>query len=153
MTPSVRTARLICGALMFGVVTFWVIVVVLNAGQGRFGSGLTIDPRVLLAIVIAVALSSFAAALVFRSRALSARPGASSSESAASLSDVSRLQTNLIIAWALLEGQAFIAGVFFLLTQSANFLIISALVFVIGFGLTFPRAEWFEGTHRTSATP
>ncbi len=153
ITPSLRTAQLICGALMFGVIAFWAIVFVLNAGEGGFADGLNIDPRVMLAIVIAVALSAFAAALAFRSRALSPDPDASRRDPAAAHPNAARLQTNLIIAWALLEGQALVAGVFFLLTGSANLLIISALVFVIGFAVTFPRAEWFERASRTSAPP
>ncbi len=153
ITQSLRIARLICGALMLGVVAFWVILFVLNAGEGGFASGLNIDPRVMLAVVIVVALSAFAAALVFRSRALSPDPGASRRDPAAIHPDASRLQSNLIISWALLEGQALIAGVFFLLTGAANLLIISALVFLIGFAVTFPRSEWYERTQRTSAPP
>lgn len=152
ITPSLRTARIICGALISAVVVFWAMAFALKAGPGPFASDLTIDARVPLAISIAVALGAFVAALFFRYRALGVVSGGSRRDSAASLRDLSILQRNLTVAWALLEGQAMVAGVFFLLVGAASLLIVSMLVSVIGFALTFPRAEWFERVLRSSAT-
>lgn len=151
-TPNIQTARVICGALMIGVVVLWAFAFVMSAGQGGFGSGEILDPLVTLAIVLAIALSSFGAALFFRGRALAAvSPASGSSEAAGPARGKAAIQLlrNLIIAWALLEGQALVAGVLFLITGEASLLIISALVFVLGFSFTFPKAEWFERAQRS----
>ena len=136
---------------MFGVVVLWGFAFVLSAGQGGFGSEEMLDPLVILAIVLVIALSSFGAALFFRARALSAVSPASDAAGPAQDKAATQLLTNLIIAWALLEGQALVAGVLFLMTGEASLLIISALVFALGFAFTFPKAEWFERAQRSES--
>lgn len=135
---------------MLGVVALWAVAFVVTDGMGGLDPGPIPDPTALLAVVIAVALSAFAAALFFRSRALRTVPNTSRRDSATTRGDTSNVQTNLLIAWALLEGQALLAGVFFMLTEAESLLIVSVLVFAIGFALTFPRADWFERAHGTS---
>lgn len=150
VSPNLQTARIICGALMLGVAALWAVAFVMTNGPGGFDPGPILDPTALLAVVIAVALSAFAAALLFRSRALQTVSDTSRRDPTIPPGDTSKVQTNLIIAWALLEGQALVAGVFFMLTGAESLLIVSALVFAIGFAFTFPRAEWFEQAHRAS---
>lgn len=150
-STQLRTAQIICGALMFGTVAFWAIAFVLRGGDFGFSSDLSIDPLALLAGVIVLALGAFAAALFFRSRALSVGETPSRRDAAPVRPPVARVQSNLIVSWAALEGQAMIAAVFFLLTGMTSLLVVSALVFGIGFAMTFPRAEWFVSAHRGSA--
>ena len=147
-TPNIQTARIICGALMGGVVLFWAVAFAVSAGQG-LGAELPLDSTVLLAIVLAISLGAFGAAFVFRSKAVRAATGTARSNSQASTADSSGVLTNLIIAWALLEGQALMAGVLFMLTGNATYLIIPALVFIIGFAVTFPRPDWFARPQHT----
>ena len=91
-----------------------------------------------------MALGGFLAALVFRGRAVDAaagrRPPGGRSDVVGSAAQV---QAQLIIAWALLEGPALLAGVLFMLLASQPLLSAAAVVYGIGVAMTFPRAEWF----------
>lgn len=143
---ALTVARIIASALAGGVVLFWIVAWVLTGGgQEGLAPDLALSPQLLFWLWAVVALCGFAGALVFRSRAVravessrsprgteGARPGAA------------QVQTNLIVAWALLEGPALLGGVFFLLIASWQVLSTAALLYGIGLVLTFPRAEWLR---------
>ena len=139
---------------MGGVVLFWGVAFAFTAGQGALGAELPLDPTMLLAIVIVLALGAFGAALAFRSKAVAEVYEPSVRDSSTPDTDTSKVLSRLVTAWALLEGQAFVAGVLYMFTGAANLLIISGLVFIIGFAMTFPRSEWFrQGERTTRARP
>lgn len=52
------------------------------------------------------------------------------------------MQTNLVIAWILLEGPALLSVVFIFLTMEQA-LWTAVPLYLAGVILTFPRAEWF----------
>lgn len=145
-TPDLRIGRLICGALMAGVLIFWSVAILLtDAGRNPLSQEFPVDPLLLTAVALLAGLGALAVALRFRSRALAAilknyrRYGESPSSQ-----NLANLQTNLIIAWALVEGIALVLGVLFLIAGVDSLVIIAAVVFVAGFTATFPRADWYR---------
>jgi hypothetical protein len=146
---ALKVSRIIAGALAGGVLLFWIFTWVLTGGgQEGFEPGV-LPPRLAFWLWAAVALGSFAAALVFRGRAVQAGgPSRAPGEDEGGPAPAARVQTNLVIAWALLEGPALMAGVFFLLIASLQILSTAILVYGIGMALTFPRAEWFQTRSR-----
>lgn len=146
MDSNLMTARLIALSLTFGVILFWVVGwVVTGAGTEGLASGGELSPGLLFLIWVALAIPGFAAALVFRGRALSALSGEAGGGGTGTSGDpTSVAQTQLIIAWVLLEGPALAGGVFYLLTAEGQFVLAGALVFLVGMAITFPRREWYE---------
>jgi hypothetical protein len=143
--PGLRSARLIAIVLSAGVVMFWIIawVVLTEGGRGGMAPG-AISRELALWIWGATALAGLAAAMLFRGRALDVAGTASRAEPAPlSAEEAGAVQTNLIIAWALLEGPALLSAVFFSMLADAQILWLGAAVFAGGMALTFPRAKWF----------
>ena len=104
-----------------------------------------LSPRGALWLWAVVAIGGFLAALVFRRRAVDAAaaprsPGQPPSDAVGSTAQVQAL---LVIAWALLEGPALLAGVLFMLLAFRPLLSAASVVYGIGLAMTFPRAEWF----------
>ena len=138
---GLRIARMIGLALPMGVVTFWVIGWVMTDGGARGLAQGGPDAGVVFWAWAGLALAGFAAALVLRGRAAAiaedaaraGTPGARGGE----------VQATLIIAWALLEAQALLAGVLLLLYGLEQIVLYAAIVYAIGLVLTFPRAEWW----------
>jgi hypothetical protein len=134
-------ARVIALALPLGVLAFWVIAWVMTDGgaRGRAQGGL--DPRLAFWAWAALALGGLGAALVLRGRAVaiaeeSARAGAAGARAG-------EVQTALVMAWALLETQALLAGVLLLAFGLEQIVVYAGIVYGVGLLLTFPRAEWW----------
>lgn len=144
--PGLRSARVIAAALAGGVVMFWIIAWVVLTGGGRVGlSPEAVPSETALWIWAAAALAGLAGALIFRGRALAAGGTASRADRGPlSPKEAGSVQTNLIIAWALLEGPALLSAVFFSLLAEPGILWPGIAVFALGMALTFPRAEWFR---------
>src|SRR5690554_5287365 len=140
-TPELLRARVIYMAMIFGVVLMWIVIFVVLSGMNESES--ILDGTIALLLVIVISLGAFAAALFFRSRAAAAA-GTAGSAPNQSQKDVSAVYTNLIVAWALLEGPALMAAVLFMLTNTTAVLLVGAVVFLTGYWMTFPKAEWFE---------
>lgn len=106
----------------------------------------TLDAGLAFWLWAALALAGFAGALSLRGRALRIAEDASREEGGGAegiAPRASEVQANLIIAWALLEGPALAAGVFFILLADTQLLWGALPVYLLGVILTFPRAEWF----------
>src|SRR5688500_3018336 len=103
---SFKTARMIAIALATGVVMFWLVAWLLTDG-GRTPISPDAFDASLGFWVWAAALAGLFGALSFRRKALQS---------------VDAVQPNLIIAWALLEGPALLAGVAFLLSGARTIL-------------------------------
>ncbi len=141
---ALRTARIIATALPAGVAVFWVVGWVVTKGGSVGVAPAALRGDVATWIWAVTAGAGFIGALLFRGRALQngdAQPG--DPPSPASLAQT---QTNLIIAWALLEGPALVGGVMFLLLALRSILWAAATVYLVGVILTFPRPEWFGAT-------
>jgi hypothetical protein len=54
-----------------------------------------------------------------------------------------RIQAFLLVAWALLEGPAVLAGAFYLILGDSTLVAAAASVLAFGLALTFPRRAWF----------
>jgi len=141
---NIVVGRILASALAIGVLVFWVVGWVLTGGGAAGIAPEALPPSVALLVWAAVAVPSFGAALVFRGRALrvAERPAGGGDDAAERAAYV---QTNLVIAWSLLESAALLAGVFFLLLGTREILLAAVPVYLIGFAVTFPRADWYAG--------
>lgn len=150
--PDLRTARVICGALIASVLLFWLIALVISgAGQNPVVPAFPLDALTLTAAALVAAVAVLAGVLFFRTRAVGAVSSLPRRDAGPpSRESLSSVQTNLIIAWTLLEGMALTTGMFFMITGVANLLIITTVVLIIGFAITFPRAEWYGEVQRDS---
>jgi hypothetical protein len=127
---NLPTSRIIAAALPLGVAVFWAVAWVLTEGGSRGWSPDAMSGKLALAVWGAAAFACFTAALLFVRRAVEG-PGPAEASS-------------LVVAWALLEGPALLAGVLFLLLGDLRLLAAAGVVYVVGLVLTFPRAAWFE---------
>lgn len=153
-----RTASIIAAALAGGVALFWGVAWFLVEASGGPGDPGVLTSRLTLWIWGALALPAFAVSLLFtrsaRSLATEARRrGLGMGPSSGGDGGAGTIQTRLIIAWALLEGPALLAGVFFLLNGSRTLLAAAATVYFIGVAVTFPRRSWFPADGRPGAPP
>jgi hypothetical protein len=133
-------------------VLFWVVGWILTRPEGGLAPEV-LSPDLALILWAAVAMGGFAASLAFRGRALEAtralrRSGTSgvSGPATDAPADARGIQTNLVIAWALLEAPALLSGVLLLLTGATQILLLAVPLYLVGVVLTFPRREWFGET-------
>jgi hypothetical protein len=137
------TARVICGALIFSAVMIWLMALALTGGgRDPMSTGFPVGSVGTTLIGLAVGLGGVAAARYFHSRSGATSPASAGRESR-SLECLSRLQTNLLVAWAILEGTALLLAVLFLLTGTFALPVIALGVLLHGFASTFPRAAWY----------
>jgi len=135
------TARAIAFSLPAGVFAFWAIAWFLTEGGAHGQAEGALDPELAFWIWGAVAVGGFGAALFLRARAVAiaeeaARAGVRGERAG-------EVQSRLIIAWALLETQALLAGVLLLALGLEQVVLYAAVVYLVGLALTFPRAEWW----------
>lgn len=130
-----QAARVMAMSLLGGVMAIWVVCWMMTASRGEgLAAGAGLSPRLAFWIWAAVAVSGLAGALAFKSRALRVSRRA----------DFGQVQTNLLVAWALVESPAVLGAVIFLLLADAQILITALPVYLLGFAATFPRAAWFR---------
>ncbi len=141
---SYRVARVIAAALPMGVLLFWAVSWFLTRG-GRTAILPTAPFPAGTAFWIwgATAVAGFAAALFLRGRVMQATEQATRMGGRLTSETIGQNQVQLMIAWALLELPALIAGVFFLLLATRDLLWSAALFYLLGVALTFPRPEWY----------
>ena len=139
------TARILAVALAAGPVLMWIISwFVLRASGGGLASDAPLTPGAAMSAWGIAAVLGFGVALLLRSRAQEAARealGASGVEEAAPAQD--RVQVLLVLAWALLEAPAVLAGAFYLMLGDTDLIVAAAPVLAFGVLLTFPRPEWF----------
>ena len=146
---ALRQARLVIGALVVGPILFWAVTWFLNHGVERGPRPSNLSPSTALLIWTVLAVGTFAGALVFRGRALEIVEAARrSGNREAVFARSPEVQTFLVIAMALIEGQALFAGVMYFLLGEPEFVLYSAPLLLVGTALIFPRAEWFGADGR-----
>lgn len=143
--PNVQTARIIASSLAGGVALFWVVVWVMTAGGAQGISPGALPSDLAFWIWGGVAVAGFVGALVFRGRALRLVERARAARGRPTSAGAGAVQSNLLIAWALLEGPALLSAVFFMLLGAQQILWAAVAVYLLGVIVTFPRAEWFGG--------
>lgn len=134
---SVRTSQVIYHALWAGVAMFYGVVVFLNIETG-FDAVMPVN--VAVALIAAVSLGSLAIALMFKRQIgdiLANGKTAHTDE---------EVRKRSIFAWAVLEGAAIFAGVFFLLTNYSILATIGAAVYIIGLLMTRPTPDQYADT-------
>jgi hypothetical protein len=136
-----RTARIIAAAMPMGVVLFWAVGWFLTNGGETGLAPQALSAGSALYIWAAAALSGTGGSLVLRGRAQRALEGDEARPP--SPATLGQVQGSLLVAWALLEAPALLAGVFFLLLGVKPVLLGAAAVYLLGLVRTFPRARWF----------
>lgn len=139
------TARVLAVALGAGPVLLWAVgwVVVRSTGGGLApGAGLTSRLAILLWGLAAVIGFGGSLLLLRRAEATAAAVGRASEERAVRRAS-ERVQALLLVAWALLEGPAVLAGAFYLILGDSTLVAAAASVLALGLALTFPRRAWF----------
>lgn len=143
---GLNNARVIASAMPIGVFLFWGMTLFLTNGGSRAFAPEALSPNVALLVWAVAAIAGFGAALSFRGRAIGLAGRAHREESGRD--ETGRVQGLLLIAWALLEGPALLAGVLFLLVAVKEILWLAAAVYAVGVALTFPRRPWLGSTRR-----
>lgn len=152
--PRLLVARIIAGSLFGGPVLLWIVgwwlLSATRGGDPLSAGGLG---AVALWIWAGVALPAFVAGFVFRHRALAvveaeARSGGPVDDPRLAADALKRIQTSLLVAWALFEGPALLSGVLFLLDGDPVLVLGGAALLVLGFAATFPRRAWYEPFER-----
>lgn len=141
-----RVLWMIFLAMPLGVALLWAVALTMGGDAGGGSGRGRWDGDAGFWMWMAVALGGFAAASYFRNRAVStaeetARAGQPGSRAG-------EIQSWLIIAWAMLEAGALLAGVIVFVGGDARLLWYAAAVYVVGLLLTYPRAEWLGVTPR-----
>jgi hypothetical protein len=143
LEPGLGTARIIAAALPSGVVLFWIVSWVVTGGGQEGIAPETLSPQLALWILVGALALGFAAALIFRGRAVGLSQASGRVEARSASQAASAVQTNLVISWALLEAPALLSAVLFLLLAENLLLWMAVPVYALGVVVTFPRAEWF----------
>lgn len=145
---ALRIARIIWFALMGGVVAFAAVAFALwQAGRVPMDPARADTAWVFLWAWLAIAVGSSIACMSFWRVKVSplVEPRRSGAAVPADPGRAVELQTGLIICWALLEGAALAAIVFFVLFGGPLLLALGVVYLLVTFGLTAPRTEWFDG--------
>jgi len=136
-----QVARLIAASMLLGLILFWII----GFTMGRSSAAPTAQPgiseKLFLEVWAALAIAAFAGAVYFRGRAIAFADRALGVFTTSA--DIARVQTNLVVAWALLEGPALLSGVALYMFGYDRVVLAALPVYLVGFALTFPRAGWF----------
>lgn len=139
---SVTVARLIAFSILASTLVFWAIVWFISEGGAKTGTTATVSQNAVLGIWGVLALAGFAGALFMQRQAVSIGDEARSrGETPASKAGI--IQARLIVAWALLEGVAVLAGIALWLWGYRMPILVCIPVLFIGMALSFPRPEWF----------
>jgi len=142
---TLLTARIIAGAIAGSVALFLAVALVVTGGGRNPVAPAALPTMVALVCWAVVAVPGMAGALFFRERAVrTSEMGLSDDDAGAGAA--ARVQTNLVIAWSLLEGPALLGIVFFFMIGPSVLARMSAAVFAVGMLITWPRAERFAGT-------
>ena len=135
-----RADRTVASAMALGVLSFWGVSLAMRRGLSEAFFGL--PPSTATNVVLALMLAAVIAAFMLRGRAIEAAEAARR-EHATELAGLAALRSRLIVAWAILEAPALLAGVVHFTTGAEQVLVWTGPVYMVGFALTFPRPEWY----------
>lgn len=152
-TPSPEQAllvsRIIGGSMGMGVTLF--AIVSWYTHQDAVPPDPPGDPAVVFNIMLVVAAAAVVAAIVlWRARVEPLVHPPSRAETAADEDWAvrwGRLQTGLVIIWALMEGASLFAVVVYFLYGITTAGVLGVLLIWTGLALTWPKREWLEAVH------
>lgn len=136
------TLRVIGAAMVMGVIFFAVVAWFITGGGTRpmwqdLAAGSTLV-YVWIALTFAAAM---AAMVIWRTRAAPLLGRSHAQDKGAGRA--ASLTRALVVIWALLEGQALTGLVLYLLSGSQLAYYGGPAVMIVGFAMSFPKAEWF----------
>lgn len=143
--PNLRSAQIIAGLLFLAPVVFWIVGWwILRQGNGA-PTGASLAPDDAIVLLIGIALATLSASVLFRRSAI---PSVDTDERIGRRSEAPRaladLHRNLTFAWVSVEAPALLSGLFFVRHGTTDFVLVGAVVLVIGAYLTFPRRAWYR---------
>lgn len=140
-SQALLTFRIIGASLGIGVTLFAFVAWFLHQQQGSGDAAG--DPTLMFNLMLAVAVASVVAAIVFwrvRVSPLIERPSPDRERRAAA----GEIQTNVVIVWALIEGASLFAVVVYFLYGSVLAGLLGVALIWGALASTWPRREWFD---------
>jgi hypothetical protein len=142
--PPQRMSLLIWASLLSGVLFFvafaWFVT---DGGASAEPESLLGSVQLDLAVWGMLAVGGFFGSLHFRRQGVEAVEAARREGATYDDLPLGTLQTQLIVAWALLEGPALFGGVIFMVTGNTTLLAAALGVFLAGMIAAAPRRDWF----------
>lgn len=143
-----RSAMVIWAALLLGPLVLAVVVRGLVENQNAIATeGAPLDPILSLLVWAVVAASALAGAFIFRARAAGLADTAETRDEMARGQGPSpaTLITNLVVAWALAEGQLLLALALYFMSGSLLLWWSALILHVAALAGAFPQKSWFTG--------
>jgi predicted small integral membrane protein len=146
---AVKSARMVCGALVAAVLIYSAVAWYLR----RSGGVATVDPGtadVLKQVFVAVMLIGVLGWMVIWGRARAPTPSTVARPEVELTRGPRGVTSRLIAGYAFLEAVGLIGATVHLLTGSVGVLVAGVAVVLLGAALSYPREEWFRRflTHR-----
>ena len=140
---AVKSARIVCGALVAAVVVYAAVAWYLR----RSGSVAAVDPGTadaLKQVFVAVMLIGVLGWMVIWGRARAPTPSTVARPEVELRRGPRGVTSRLIAGYAFLEAVGLIGATVHLLTGSVGVLVAGVAVVVLGAALSYPREEWFQ---------
>ena len=140
---AIKTARIVCGALVAGVLLYAVVAWYLR----RTGAVVTVDPdtsNLLGQVFVAVMLIGVLGWMVIWSRARVPTPSTVARPEVELSRGPGGVVSRLIAAYAFLEAVGLVGATVYLLTGRIGVLATALAVVALGVALSYPREEWFQ---------
>ena len=140
---ALKSARIVCGALVAAVLIYAVVAWYLR----RSGGVATVDPgtaEVLKQVFVAFMWIGVLGWMVIWGRARAPTPSTVARPEVELSKGPRGVTSRLIAAYAFLEAVGLIGGTVHLLTGSVGVLVAAVAVVLLGAGLSYPREEWFR---------
>ena len=140
---ALKTARIVCGALVAAVLLYAVLAWYLRSAGGVAG----VDPGtgdVLKQVFVAVMLIGVLGWMVIWGRARVPTPSTVARPEVELSRGPRGVTSRLIASYAFLEAVGLIGATVHLLTGSVGVLVAGVLVVLLGAALSWPREEWYR---------
>ncbi len=140
---ALKTARIVCGALVAGVLVYAVVAWYVR----RTGAMASVEPdaaNLLRQVFVAVMLIGVLGWMVIWSRARVPTPSTVARPEVELSRGPGGVVSRLIAAYAFLEAVGLVGVTVYLLTGSVGVLATALAVLALGAALSYPREEWFQ---------
>ena len=140
---AIKTARIVCGALVSGVLLYAVVAWYLR----KTGAVATVEPdtaNLLRQVFVAVMVIGVLGWVVIWSRARVPTPSTVARPEVELSRGPGGVVSRLIAAYAFLEAVGLVGVTVYLLTGSIGVLATALAVIALGVALSYPREEWFQ---------
>jgi hypothetical protein len=140
---ALKTARIVCGALVAAVLVYAAVAWYVR----RTGAVASVDPGtgdLLKQVFVAVMLIGVLGWMVIWGRARVPTPSTVARPEVELSRGPRGVTSRLIAGYAFLEAVGLVGATVYLLTGSAGVLVTAVAVVVLGAALSYPREEWFR---------